>query len=351
MTNLKDIPFSLLELASVPEGSDTPSTLRHVLAHASHAEALGFRRIWLAEHHNLPGVVSSATAVLVGQIAARTNHIRVGSGGIMLANHAPLIVAEQFGTLEALYPGRIDLGLGRAPGADPLTGHALRRDPARSDHFAEEVEELRALLGPASPRRSVQAYPGTNSRVPIFLLGSSLFTARIAAKRGLPYAFAGHFAPRYAKEALHIYQSNFQPSEVLNKPYSLLTLPAVAAETDEQAEFLATTLKQKAKQLVTGSPTRLKPPVAELDQTWDAHTRAQVEAFLELAVIGSPVTLRRKLESIVEDYQVDELMFTTDIFDRTMRVDCLQYLMAARSEDSAQRRIEPNTHLAAANGH
>ncbi|MGB1091353.1 MAG: LLM class flavin-dependent oxidoreductase, partial [Oceanobacter sp.] len=329
-TDLSRIPFSILELASVPQGSNIPATLKQVIRHAQQADLLGFHRIWLAEHHNLPSAVSSATSVLIAQVAAQTRRLKVGSGGIMLANHSPLVIAEQFGTLEALHPGRIDLGLGRAPTYDPVTARALRRDPMREDHFAEEVEEVRALLGTDSSNRAVQAWPGSNSQVPVFLLGSSLFTARIAARKGLPYAFAGHLSPRYAHEALSLYRQQFQPSDVLNEPYSILTLPAVAAETDEQAEFLATTLKQKAWNLMHGKPDRLTPPIADLELNWDQRTVEQVDSFLQLAVIGSPSTLRRKLSAIVEEYPVNELMFTSDIFDAGMRIDALQHLIAAK---------------------
>lgn len=330
MSQLADIPFSVLELAPVAVGSSMRETLLHTLDHARHADQLGFKRLWLAEHHNMPGIASSATAVLVGQVAANTRKIRVGSGGIMLPNHPPLVVAEQFGTLAALYPDRIDLGLGRAPGTDPITSRALKRDDRRADQFPEEVAELQQLLGPGKEGQRVKACPGENSNVPIWLLGSSLFSARLAAERGLPYAFASHFAPRYLREALHLYRSHFRPSAQLAEPYAIACIPLVAATTDEEARYLATSGQQRVMALLQGKPLWLKPPVPDMNALWDPHTRAMVQDFLAMAVVGGPATLRFKLQSLVDELGVNELMFTNDLFDRQKRLQALEIVMSVK---------------------
>jgi luciferase family oxidoreductase group 1 len=330
MTSLADIPFSLLELASVPEGFNVAQTLASMLDYAQHADTLGFNRFWLAEHHNMEGVASSATTVLIGQVAARTQRLRVGSGGIMLPNHPPLIVAEQFGTLDALYPGRIDLGLGRAPGTDPLTSRALRRDDMRAEHFPQEVEELQTLLGADGAHKRVKAYPGANSAVEIWLLGSSLFSAQLAAERGLPYAFAGHFAPRLAPEAIALYRHRFQPSATLQQPHVILCLPLIAATSDDEARFLATSSQQRIMALMQGQPLYLPPPVESMEGIWNAQIKAQVDAFLALSVTGGPASIKSKLQALVSQMPVNELMFTNDIFDREKRLQALQILMDAK---------------------
>ncbi|MDP2505542.1 LLM class flavin-dependent oxidoreductase [Oceanobacter sp. 3_MG-2023] len=329
MSVLESIPLSLLELATVPQGADIPQTLQHMLEHARHADQLGFKRLWLAEHHNMAGIASSATAVLVGQVAAHTRQLRVGSGGIMLPNHPPLVIAEQFGTLASLYPDRIDLGLGRAPGTDAITSRALRRDERRADHFPAEVAELQRLLGKSTGGHAVHAYPGSDTKVPIWLLGSSLFSAQLAAHRGLPYAFAAHFAPRYLHEALALYRREFQPSEQLAKPYAIATLPLIAAATDQQAQYLATSSQQRVIALMTGQPLFLPPPTRNMDALWDLPMQAQVQSFLAMAVVGGPATLAFKLASLVQELEVDELMFTNDIYDRQQRLDALDIVMAA----------------------
>lgn len=330
MKSLSEIPFSLLELAPMRLGEPAGQTLARSLDYARHAEACGIHRFWLAEHHNMPGIASSATTVLIGAVAARTERMRVGSGGIMLPNHPPLVVAEQFGTLDALYPGRIDLGLGRAPGTDPLTSRALYRDDRRADQFPQEVARLQQLLGPADPNARVRAVPGEGSQVDIWLLGSSLFSAQLAAERGLPYAFAGHFAPRFAHEALALYRDRFQPSEVLNEPWAMLGVPLIAAETDAQARFLATSSQQRVLALLRGEPLWLRPPVAQMDGLWNAHEQASVEAFLGLQVAGGPATLRHKLQLLVDEFQVDELMFTNDLYDQQQRLEAVSILTALK---------------------
>jgi len=329
MSVLNHIPFSLLELAAVPKETSIADTLHAMLDYAQRADELGYHRFWLAEHHNMPGIASSATAVLVGQVAARTEKIRVGSGGVMLPNHPPLVVAEQFGTLDALYPGRIDLGLGRAPGSDPMTSRALHRNEMRAEHFPQEVAELQQLLGPDSGRR-VNAYPGMDSNVDIWLLGSSLFSAQLAAQRGLPYAFAGHFAPALASEALELYHHQFQPSATLSEPYSILCLPVVVGETDEEAAYLNTSAQQRVMKLILGQPLYLPAPVGNMDDIWDPAIKARVDAFLGLSVSGSPATVRSKLEAVQKRFPVNEFMFTNDIYDRSKRIRALELLASLK---------------------
>ncbi|MCL7942413.1 LLM class flavin-dependent oxidoreductase [Marinobacter sp. ATCH36] len=322
--------FSLLELASVREGDSVGQTLANSVAYARHAENLGFQRFWLAEHHNMEGISSSATAVLVGHIAGATTTLRVGSGGIMLPNHPPLVIAEQFGTLESLYPGRIDLGLGRAPGTDPITSRALRRDGLGAEQFPEDVARLQTLLGPLQPGQQVKAIPGAGTNVPIWLLGSSLYSAQLAAMRGLPYAFAGHFAPRLYREAIQVYRDNFQPSEQLDKPYVILAVPAVPADTDEEARFLATTSYQRILSLFRGQPLWMRPPVESMEGLWNSGERAGVKDFLSLQLLGSEASIRQQLERLLQTVEVDELMFTVDLYDPEKRRHALDILSATR---------------------
>lgn len=329
MSDLNSIPFSLLELASVPQGFSIAQTLSSLLDYARAADRLGIKRFWLAEHHNMEGIASSATAVLVGQIAANTRNLRVGSGGIMLPNHAPLIVAEQFGTLDALFPGRIDLGLGRAPGTDPITSRALRRDDMRAERFPEEVAELQLLLGSGGSDKRVKAYPGSGSAVDIWLLGSSLFSAQLAAQRGLPYAFAGHFAPRLAREALEIYRRQFVPSEQLKSPYAILCLSLILADSDDEARFLATSSQQRVLSLLQGQPLYLPPPVQDMNEVWNddnLHLKVHMQDFLSLSVVGSPATAQSKMSALLKHMPVQELMFTNDIYDREKRIHALELL-------------------------
>jgi len=322
--------LSMLDLVAVREGGSVSEAIGIALQTAQHAEKLGFNRYWLAEHHNMPGLACSSTAVLVGHIAAGTQRIRVGSGGIMLPNHAPLVVAEAFGTLEALYPGRIDLGLGRAPGTDQITMRALRRNRAETEEdFPREVAELQQLLGPIQPGQRVIASPGANSHVPIWLLGSSLFSAQLAAQRGLPYAFASHFAPRMLMQAIDLYRSLFVPSKELAQPRVVVGVPLVAASTDAEAQFLASSIFQRVSGIVRGERKSLQPPVAGYLESRDAQERAAIADFLAMAVIGGPDTVAEQLKKIVDVTEADELMLVCDIFDPALRLRSLEIAAAA----------------------
>ncbi|WP_163558473.1 LLM class flavin-dependent oxidoreductase [Halomonas sp. NO4] len=313
MPRLADTPLSVLDLAPIRQGGTAADSFRESVALARLAERLGFSRYWLAEHHGIDGIASAATAVLIGHVAGATSTIRVGSGGIMLPNHPPLVVAEQFGTLETLYPGRIDLGLGRAPGSDAATMAALRRDPyAGVEDFPQRLAELQGFLEEAEPGQRVRAIPGQGTRVPLWLLGSSGYSAQLAAREGLPFAFAAQFAPGYLHQALRLYRDQFRPSAVLERPYALVGLPVIAAESDARAEFLATTARRKFLNLIRGAPTRSLPPVETLD--WTPRERAQVEQFLGAAVIGGPESVRDGLEAFLERTGADELMLATDVF-------------------------------------
>jgi luciferase family oxidoreductase group 1 len=314
MTSDSDMVLSVLDLAAIREGGTVAESFRNSLKLAQMAEQWGYRRFWLAEHHNISGIASAATSVLIGHVAGGTKTIRVGSGGVMLPNHAPLVIAEQFGTLEALYPGRIDLGLGRAPGTDGLTAQALGRDPRAGDRFPALVEELRHYLGPVSPGQRIQAVPGGGSNVPLWLLGSSTFSAQLAAKLGLPFAFAGQFAPQMLLEAIALYREHFKPSEALKEPYTMIGLPVLAAETDEQAEHLATSTRQRALRLIRGQPIHTPPPVASMDGLWNPAERQAVEDRLAVAVIGGPATVERKLREFLHLTGADELMLHTDSY-------------------------------------
>lgn len=330
MNPLVDVKLSLLDLVAVRQGGSVAEALRIATDAARHAEKLGFARYWLAEHHNMPGIASSATAVLVGHMAGATKTIRVGSGGVMLPNHAPLVVAEAFGTLAELYPGRIDLGLGRAPGTDRLTMHALRRDRIeREDDFPRDVAELQRLLAPAQPGQPLVAVPGAGTEVPIWLLGSSLFSARLAAERGLPYAFASHFAPALLHQALAVYRGNFRPSPTLAKPYVIVGVPLVAAETDDEAEFLATSIFQRVLGILRGDRRPLPPPVAGFLAGLSAQEKAGIGDFLGAAVIGGPDRVREGLSALRQATQADELMLVCDIFDPALRLRALDIAAAA----------------------
>ena len=314
----------MLDLVAVREGGSVADALATALATARHAEALGFTRYWLAEHHNMPGIASSATAVLVGHIAGGTSTIRVGSGGIMLPNHAPLVVAEAFGTLAELYPGRIDLALGRAPGTDGPTMRALRRDRAETEEdFPRDVAELQRLLGPAQPGARIVAVPGAGTNVPIWLLGSSLFSAQLAAHMGLPYAFASHFAPRMLHQALDIYRRLFQPSARLARPYAIVGVPVVAAPTDEEAQFLASSTYQRVLGIFTGQRGLLPPPVAGYMAQLQPHERAAITDFLAAGVVGGPGTVRAGLQALADATQADEFMLVSDVFDPQLRLRSL----------------------------
>ncbi len=321
MSSLSKTAISMLDLVPVRAGGTVAEALKQSTELAQHVERLGFTRFWLAEHHNMDGIASSATALLIGHIADKTSRIRVGSGGVMLPNHPPLVVAENFGTLAALYPGRIDLGLGRAPGADQATMRALRRDRlSNGDDFPEQVAELRALLAPAQPGQRLVATPGAGSDIPVWLLGSSLFSAQLAAHLGLPYAFASHFTPRFLFDAIRLYRELFRPSAVLDKPYVMVGVPVVAAPTDEEARFLATSSQQKILALMRGQSLKLQPPVTDMDERWDPAEQHSVEAFLGVAVVGGPERVKAGLSDLVERTQADELMLVTDIYDPALRL-------------------------------
>ena len=320
--------LSILDLAHVPLGGDVATALRNTLDYARHADALGFERFWLAEHHNMPGIASAATAVVIGQVAAVTQRIRVGAGGIMLPNHAPLVIAEQFGTLEALFPGRIDLGLGRAPGTDGLTWRALRRDARAADHFPDDVLELQALLGPVQPGQRIRAVPGAGSNVPLWILGSSLFGAQLAAKLGLPYAFASHFAPAALHDAIAVYRERFEPSAQLQRPHVMVAANVIVAPADAEALHLFTSLQNVVVGLVTGRPGRLAPPVAALEPL-PSPVQAQVDAFLACSFVGSPATVRAGLGQFIDATGADEVITASAIFDHAARVRSLQLLAEA----------------------
>ena len=320
----------MLDLVAVREGGSVAEALAIALRTARHAEALGFTRYWLAEHHNMPGIASSATAVLVGYIAGGTTRMRVGSGGVMLPNHAPLVVAEAFGTLAEMYPDRIDLGLGRAPGTDRITMRALRRDRVETeDDFPREVAELQQLLGEPRPGQQVIAMPGAGTRVPIWLLGSSLFSAQLAAERGLPYAFASHFAPRMLHQAIELYRSRFRPSASLAEPYVMIGVPLVAAPTDAEAEFLASSVHQRVLGILHGDRRCLPPPVENFMAGLHPQERAGIADFLSAAVIGGPETVAAGLAQLQQATLADELILVCDIFDPELRLRSLDIAAAA----------------------
>ena len=318
--------LSMLELVAVREGGTVAEALQIAVRTAQCAEDLGFARYWLAEHHNMPGIASSATAVLVGHIAGATQTIRVGSGGIMLPNHAPLVVAEAFGTLAELYPGRIDLGLGRAPGTDGHTMRALRRHSRMEseEDFPRDVQELQRLLAPAQAGQPIVAVPGAGTNVPIWLLGSSLFSAQLAAYLGLPYAFASHFAPRMLHQALAIYRQTFKPSAALAKPYAIVGVPVIAAPTDAEAQFLASSTYQRVLGILTGNRTRLQPPVEGFMEQVSERERAAIADFLAVGIIGGPQTVRAGLQALAQATQADEFMLVSDVFDADLRLRSLQ---------------------------
>mgnify|MGYP001019665180 FL=1 len=313
------IPLSVLDLAPVCEGSDVSAALANSLDLARHVEALGYRRYWLAEHHNMPGIASAATAVLMAHIAAGTRSIRVGAGGIMLPNHAPLQVAEQFGTLAALHPGRIDLGVGRAPGTDQPTMRALRRYADSADRFPQDVQELLRYFEPAEPGQLVRAVPGAGLEVPVWILGSSLFGARLAASLGLPYAFASHFAPDAMDQALALYHRDFRPSARLRQPYAMLGVNVVAAASDDEARRLFTTPQQAFVNLRRGQPGLIPPPVDDIEDYWTPAEKVGVERALACSVVGGPDTVARGLEALVRRHRPDELIVVANLHDHAAR--------------------------------
>ena len=324
--------FSVLDLSPVVEGGDARRALLETTESAKAAERLGFTRFWLAEHHNMPGIASAATAVALAHVAAATQTIRVGSGGVMLPNHAPLVVAEQFGTLEALHPGRIDLGLGRAPGTDGETARALRRYFEAADQFPRDVLELQAFLAPAVEGQRVAAYPGQGSNVPLWLLGSSLFSAELAAQLGLPFAFASHFAPELLLPALQAYRAGFRPSKQLERPYAMAAFNVFAADTDAEAARLSTSMQQAFAAVVTGKPGRLKPAVDDITTVLDSRQIAAVESRLTYAAIGGRETVRAKLTEFIALTGVDEVMTTGMIHDLEARIRSLEITAEAMAE-------------------
>jgi len=324
------LPFSILDLAPVTQGSDAAQSFRNSLDLARLGERLGYRRYWLAEHHNMPGIASAATSVLIGYIAGGTSSIRVGAGGIMLPNHSPLQVAEQFGTLASLYPGRIDLGLGRAPGTDQATARALRRYFEGADTFPDDVAELLGYFEPAVPGQAVRAVPGAGLEVAVWLLGSSLFGARLAAHLGLPYAFASHFAPDAMDEALAIYRRDFRPSARLATPHAMLGINVVAADSDAEARRLFTTQQQAFVNLRRGRPGLVPPPVDDIESFWQPHEKLQVEHALACAVVGGPATVEAGLAAFIERHRPDELMLTANIFDHAARLHSFELAAGAR---------------------
>lgn len=312
---------SVLDLAPIVQGGDAAQALRNALDLARHVEEWGYHRYWLAEHHNIPGIASAATSVIIGHVAGGTSRIRVGSGGIMLPNHAPLVIAEQFGTLESLFPGRIDLGLGRAPGGDQLTARALRRGLGSSgDTFPQDVLELQSYFAPARPDQPLRAIPGAGLRVPVYLLGSSDFSARLAAELGLPFAFASHFAPDYLHAALGLYRSQFKPSAQLAKPHVMVGVNVIAAETDAEARRLFTSLEQAFLGLVRGARSELPPPVETMSGRWSPVEEAHVLRMTRCSAVGSPATVRRELEALIEATNADEIIATAQIYDHRARL-------------------------------
>lgn len=314
MSEKTNIPFSVLDLASVREGGSVAESFRNTMSLAQHVERLGYKRFWLAEHHNMAGIASAATSVLIGHVAGGTKTLRVGSGGIMLPNHAALIIAEHFGTLEALYPGRIDLGLGRAPGSDQIAARAIGRDQSAGDKFPEQVQELLRFLGPVAPGQRLQAVPGGGSNVPVWLLGSSTFSAHLAAVLGLPFAFAGQFAPAMMLDALELYRSKFEPSVHLTKSYAMIGLPVLAAETDAEAQHLATSAYQRVLKLRRGQPIYIPPPVESMEGLWNEGERQMVAEHFGAAIIGGPETVERKLRAFIERTGADEVMLHSEFY-------------------------------------
>lgn len=335
------IPYSLLDLSPITEGSDAGQAMRNSLDLARHAERLGYRRFWLAEHHNMPGIASAATAVLIGYVANGTSTIRVGSGGIMLPNHAPLVVAEQFGTLASLFPGRIELGLGRAPGTDQATARALRRHLSQdtADTFPQDVEELQGYFDDVRPGQRLRAVPGAGLKVRLWLLGSSLFSAQLAAAMGLPFSFASHFAPGFMRQAVDLYRRTFRPSAQLDRPYVMLGYNVFAADTDDEAHRLFSSLQQQFLALVRGTPGQIRPPVDDITRLWDASEADHIRRSLACTAVGSPDTVREGLQRFVDDLQPDELMLTATIYDHPARLRSFEIAAAAMQQLQAPARL------------
>jgi luciferase family oxidoreductase group 1 len=324
--------FSILDLAPVPQGATPRDALHRALELAQNAERWGYRRYWVAEHHNMVGIASAATSVVVGFIAGGTQSIRVGAGGIMLPNHSPLVIAEQFGTLESLYPGRIDLGLGRAPGTDQRTWRAMRRDPMASDQFPQDVLELQALLGPLQPGQTVQAVPGTGLNVPLWVLGSSLFGAQLAAMLGLPYAFASHFAPDALMQALQVYRARFEASAQLQRPHAMVGVNVIAADTDAEARRLFTSAQQSFTNLFRGTRGQLLPPIDDIETYWSPSEKAQASNMLRCSFVGSRATIKRQLAAFLDETGADELMVAAAVYDQGARLRSYEILADVAKE-------------------
>lgn len=321
------IPFSILDLSPIPQGATAATALRNSLELALHAEAWGYKRIWLAEHHNMAGIASSATSVAIGYIAGGTRTIRVGAGGIMLPNHSPLVIAEQFGTLASLYPDRIDLGVGRAPGTDVPTTRALRRDKtSNADRFPEDVEELQSYFEPAAQDQRIRAVPGAGLRVPIWILGSSLFGAQLAARLGLPFAFASHFAPADLFQALQLYRTRFQPSPQLDRPYAMVGMNVVVADSDAEAQYHFTSVQQSFTNLRRGTPGQIPPPIHDIDSFWTPTERASASMTLLCSAVGSPETVERRILKFLELTGADELIVTAHLYDHAARIHSFEML-------------------------
>ncbi|MEX9754273.1 luciferase-like monooxygenase [Providencia vermicola] len=328
-----NMPFSVLDLAPIPQGATAKEAFSHSLDLAQLAEKLGYHRYWLAEHHNMTGIASAATSVLIGYLAANTTRLRVGSGGVMLPNHSPLVIAEQFGTLNTLYPNRIDLGLGRAPGSDQQTMRALRRHMSQDiDNFPRDVAELVNWFDAIDPNPPVRPVPGYGEKIPVWLLGSSLYSAQLAAQMGLPFAFASHFAPDLLLQALHVYRENFQPSARLEKPYAMVCINIIAADTVRDAEFLFTSMQQAFVMLRRGQPAQLPPPVQDMDKIWSPAEQLGVQQALGMSLVGDKAKVRHGIASILRQTQADEIMANGQIFDHQARLYSFELAMEAMTE-------------------
>lgn len=330
-------PLSILELVRVTEETDARGALDNARDLAAHAEAWGYGRIWVAEHHNMPGIASAATSIVLTHIGAGTKTIRIGAGGIMLPNHAPYVIAEQFGTLARLFPGRVDLGLGRAPGTDQLTLRALRRTPEAAENFPQDVLELQAFLAPATAGQRIQAVPAAGTEVPLWILGSSNFGAMLAAELGLPYAFASHFAPELLVPALQIYRSRFKPSEQLDRPYAMVGVNIVAADTDSEARRLATTQQMSFANIFRGARNLSQPPIDDIETYWTPMEKAQAARMLARSIVGSPDTVRAGIESLVEETGADELIVVSDVYEHAKRLRSFELIAQAAGIHAAEQ--------------
>jgi len=331
--------LSILDLVRVTQGTDARGALDNARDLAAHAEALGYTRFWVAEHHNMAGVASAATAVVIGHIAAGTKTIRVGAGGIMLPNHAPIVIAEQFGTLDRLFPGRIDLGLGRAPGTDQLTARALRRSLQVQEDFPQDVLELQAFLRPVGPNQAVQAMPAAGTEVPLWILGSSTYGAQLAAELGLPFAFASHFAPEMLIQALNIYRARFKPSAQLDRPYAAVGLNIITADTDAAAKRLATSQQMSFVNLLRGTRGLSQPPIEDIDTYWTPSEKAQAMQRLSRSIIGAPETVRAGLRALIEETRADELIVVSDIYDHQERLRSFELIAQAMADVQATETV------------